>query len=413
MATEQPKKNLWGWVICLVLIGVPAFILGSMSQWGGLHMNPLLGVLIFGIGIIAGAFLLSWAAEVAQLDVSGSFAIAILALIAILPEYVIEANLAWKAGASYDLVTQEITPEIARVAANVTGANRLLIGLGWSLVIIIYWVKRRRDLDMRGFMGLEMTMLLVATIASLAIFFMSEVHIVLAIVLIALYIFYLWISSTRESEEPELMGAALLIGVLPKAQRRMMVIFLFIYAAAVIIAAAEPFVEGLIDTGSRLGIDDFLLIQWLAPLASESPEIIVAVLFALRANPVAGLTALISSEVNQLTVLVGSMPVVFSMAAGEIINFPLDGRQSIEFLLTTAVSLFALLLIAKRVISVKAGAILLFLFVAHLVTPFIGDKFFPDFPERVAFTFFYFGLAGLLVAMDWRRVRYLFNSGPV
>ena len=31
--------------------------------------------LIFGIGIVGGAFLLSWAAEVAQLDLSASFAL--------------------------------------------------------------------------------------------------------------------------------------------------------------------------------------------------------------------------------------------------------------------------------------------------------------------------------------------------
>ena len=100
--------------------------------------------LLFGLGIVGGAFLLSWAAEVAQLDISASFAIAILALIAILPEYAIEAVLAWNAGESFDLVTREVTKEMSYVAANVTGANRLLIGLGWSAVILVFWFKRRR-----------------------------------------------------------------------------------------------------------------------------------------------------------------------------------------------------------------------------------------------------------------------------
>lgn len=75
-------------------------------------------------------FLLSWAAGVAQFDVSASLAIAMLALIAILPEYSIEAVLAWKAGA-LGSGTDIVTPEMARVTANVTGTNRLLIGVGW------------------------------------------------------------------------------------------------------------------------------------------------------------------------------------------------------------------------------------------------------------------------------------------
>ena len=115
--------------------------------------------MIYGIGIVGGAFLLSWAAEVAQLDVSASLAIAVLALIAILPEYAIEAVLAMQAGASFNPELPVITDEMARVAANVTGANRLLIGLGWSLVILIYWLRRKQPLDMRGFMTLELPML--------------------------------------------------------------------------------------------------------------------------------------------------------------------------------------------------------------------------------------------------------------
>ena len=403
------SRRLWTTVAAFLLLGIPALALGAPQLFGSeSHLDPIVAVLIFGIGIVAGAFLLSWAAEVAQIDVSASLAIAVLALIAILPEYVIEFVLARDAGATFDVVTREVTPEISRVAANVTGANRLLIGLGWAAVILIYWIKRRRALDMRGEMGLEITMLTIATLATLFIFFMQQVHFILAVGLIGLYVAYLWISSTRESEEPDLIGAAALIGSQPTARRRAMVIFLFVYSAIVIIAAAEPFVHGLIETGTQFGIDEFTLIQWIAPLASESPEIIVAVLFSLRANPVAGLTALISAEVNQLTLLVGSMVVVFSGAAGDALltplNFPLDWRQSVEFLLTTAVSAAALLLIAKRVINWNIGAILLVLFIAHL--PFLEPS------QRLLFAFVYFGIALGVVAVDWRSVKFLFREDP-
>jgi cation:H+ antiporter len=290
---------------------------------------------------------------------------------------------------------------MSRVAANVTGANRLLIGLGWSLVILIYFFKRRKPLDLRGYLSLEMTMLGIATLASFLIFFMEEVHMVLAGLLIALYVFYLWATSIQEAEEPELIGASLLIGSLPVTQRRVTVVGMFLFSAAVILMAAEPFVESLIETGEELGIDEFILIQWIAPLASESPEIIIAMLFSLRANPVAGITTLISSEVNQLTVLIGSMVVIFSMSVGEPLSFALESRQAVEFLLTSAVSLFAILLIAPRSISWQGGLVLLGLFILHL--------FFVDEGERLIFTFIYLGLAGLLVVLDRSRVVKVFS----
>ena len=132
------EGRLWTAVALFLLAGIPAIVL----RLSGAEVDPLVASLIYGLGIVGGAFLLSWAAEVAQIDVSASFAIAVLALIAILPEYAIEAVLAWDAGASFNTETRELTDEMSRVAANVTGSNRLLIGLGWSAVILIYWFKR-------------------------------------------------------------------------------------------------------------------------------------------------------------------------------------------------------------------------------------------------------------------------------
>ena len=398
LATKRTGAGAWVWVLVFAALGVPAFVL----RFSGVHLDPVVAALLFGMGIVGGAFLLSWAAEVAQLDISASLAIAVLALIALLPEYTIEAVLAWDAGASFDQATGEVTREMGLVAANVTGANRLLIGVGWSLVILVFVLKRRRALDLRGHMSLEIIMLAAATLITFLIFFMGQVHIVVAAVLIAMYALYLWVSSTREPEEPELIGVPLTIGSLPTRQRRTVVVLLFLYSAAVILVAAEPFVEALIETGTELGIDEFLLIQWIAPLASESPEIIVAVLFSLRANPVAGMTTLVSAEVNQLTVLVGSMVVVFSLSAGQPLSFLLDERQSVEFFLTSAVSGFAIILIAPRILGWKAGMMILGLFVVHL--------FFVDTDQRRIFAFIYLGIAAALAVADWRRVRHIFSG---
>ena len=385
------RSLLWLWIFAL--FAVPGFLVRVTDS----HLDPALLAVIFGIGIVGGAFLLSWAAEVAQIDVSASLALAVLALIAILPEYSIEAVLAWKAGASFDLVTREVTDRMELVAANVTGANRLLVGLGWPTVILIFWVVRRKPLDLRGEISLELVFLLVATLVTFAIFFMGQVHLVLAGVLILLYVAYLWISSTHEPEEPELAGPAATIGALPTRARRVTVLVLFVYSAGVILMAAEPFVEALVETGEALNIDEFILIQWIAPLASESPEIIVAALFSLRANPQAGLTTVISAEVNQMTLLIGSMVVIFSLSAGQPLNFPLEDRQTIEFLLTSAVSGFALALILPRMIGWKTGTILLALFILHL--PFVDPE------QRRLFAYLYLILTAVVTAWNWRILR--------
>lgn len=392
MSSQTASRNSLMWLGVFILVGVP----GIALRLAGTHLDPIVAAVIFGLGIVGGAFLLSWAAEVAQIDISASLAIAVLALIAILPEYTIEAILAWKAGASFDPALGVVTPEMELVAANVTGSNRLLIGLGWPVVILIFWAKRREILDLRGHVSLELMMLVAATALTFLMFFMGQLHIALAVLLVALYLLYLAISSTKESEEPELIGVAATIGSWETRGRRTAVIAMLVYAAVVILAAAEPFVEALVEVGGELGIDEFILIQWIAPLASESPEIIVATLFALRSNPQAGLTTLISAEVNQLTVLIGSMAIVFSMSAGEVLSFPLESRQLTEFLLTSSVSTFAIVLLAPKMIGWRAGAVLLGLFLVHLI--------FPDEDARRAFTYVYLALTVALIAWNWRRV---------
>ena len=57
--------------------------------------------------------------------------------------------------------------------------------------------------------------------------------------------------------------------------RRISVLSMFAVAGVVILLVAEHFAESLVETGTELGIDEFLLVQWLAPLASEAPELLV------------------------------------------------------------------------------------------------------------------------------------------
>lgn len=384
----------WMWIGLAIAVGVPGPVLRVLEATGASdlgHEFPLLAAAVFGVGIMGAAFLLSWAAEAAQKDVSAALAIAVLALIALMPEYAVESVLAWGAGAHPD------DPQVVgRVAANVTGANRLLIGLGWSMVVLVFWVKTRKGLALPKRVSLELAMLTLATLVSFLLFFMEEVALPVAAVLFFLYLFYLVSSSRSKVEEPELEGPSDTVGRLPRGRRRLVVALLFLYSAGIIVVAVKPFVDGLVETGLEFGIDEFHLIQWVAPLASESPEIVVALLYTLRVNPMAGMTVLLAAAVNQLTVLIGSMPLVFSASLGKAQGFPLAETQDVEFLLTSAFSLFAVVLLARMQVRWQGALLLLALF--------IGQLLFPGPEERRIFAFICLGLAAALFLRDPGRM---------
>src|SRR6202051_3211274 len=76
--------------------------------------------------MIASAFLVAWGAEAAEFLMSQGLALAVLALVQTLPEFAVEAVIAWKAGKDPSMVHLAI--------ANFTGSLRLLTGLGWPLI---------------------------------------------------------------------------------------------------------------------------------------------------------------------------------------------------------------------------------------------------------------------------------------
>ena len=155
---------------------------------------------------------------------------------------------------------------------------------------------------------------------------------------------------------------------MPRRPRRLLVTGLFVFAAAVIVLSAQPFAQSLITTGAQLGIDRFLLVQWVAPLASEAPEFIVAILFALHGKGSDAIGTLISSKVNQWTMLVGSLPVAY-LAGGGGTALPLDGRQIEEFLLTATQALLGVAVLLTLRFPRWLAFILLGLFAAQYAVP--------------------------------------------
>ncbi|MGH9037574.1 MAG: sodium:proton exchanger, partial [Acidimicrobiia bacterium] len=125
--------------------------------------------------------------------------------------------------------------------------------------------------------------------------------------------------------------------------------------------------HALVETGDSLGISEFFLVQWLAPLASEAPELLVAGLYAYRLNTNAGLGTLVSSKVNQWTLLVGTLPIAFAIASGSLDGLPIIARQREEVLLTAAQSFFAVTILINLSMSLREAGFLFGLFWAQFI----------------------------------------------
>ena len=396
----------------VVGVGVVA-IPGMLVRFGVEHPEPVLAAVLFGLAIVAAAFALSWAAEVAELEVARGLALAVLAFVAVLPEYAVDLVFAWKAGKNPD--------EFAHLAlANMTGANRLLIGVGWSLVVFVaIWAARRRQAESPLLSGevrldrtqsVELAFLTLAPAYSLSLPLKRTLTLVDAALLVTIFVAYLVRISRAPAEEPELVGPAQLFGALPKFGRRIAILVLFLLSAGVILAVAEPFAEALIETGSEFGIDEFLLVQWLAPLASEAPELIVAVLFAWRLKPKAGLGALVSSKVNQWTLLVGTLPIVFAISGGTLDGLPIDAVQREEIFLTAAQSVFAVAVLMNLSLDAREASWLLGLFLTQFVIgAAFGDTV--DTYTRIIVGGVYLALALWIFVRRRSAVRPLFHHG--
>ena len=76
----------WFFLALAILVAIP----GLYLKIAGIHLAPQLEAAVFGLAILGAAFLVAWACEVAQLEISQALALAVVALVAVLPEYAVK-----------------------------------------------------------------------------------------------------------------------------------------------------------------------------------------------------------------------------------------------------------------------------------------------------------------------------------
>ncbi len=347
---------------------VPAMVMRVQS---GLHPDPIMGMIFYGIAIVAAAFILGWIGEAAELDLSGGLAVGILALVAILPEYVVSIYFSFAAGSDPNMVES--------ATANLTGANRLVQGFGWPIVALIAYfsvkaVKARRAGNKKSFgISLEQDsradigFLIFGSVVILLVPATGAMHLLVGVLLVIIYCLYLWRISGSSRSEPELAGTAAYVGALPKTARRVFNLVMLVVAASVIFISAHPFGDSLIAAGNTLHIDNYILVQWLAPLASEAPEFTLAFLFAARGKEAAALAILISSKLNQWTLLAGSMPIAYVIGGGANAALPVGARGSEELWLTSAQTLLGVAILLTLRWGLGSSILMLGLFLVSVI----------------------------------------------
>ena len=272
------------------------------SPWAALWTFP---------AMIGAAFVVAWGAEAAEFLMSQGLALAILALIQTMPEFAVEAVIAWKAGKNPDMVHLAI--------ANFTGSLRLLTGFGWPMIYAVaaFSSRRRRNKPLGAIVlsddhAVEVLGLLPPLTYFIVVWAKGNLSLWDAAFLIGTYIAYLTVllrMPPREEtveEEGEIPAVSRWALSFEGWKRWAAVGLLFLVGGAVILLVAEPFLASMMALAASLGISQFVFIQWVAPFISEFPEKTSAFAWARRITraPVA-LLNMVSSNINQWGILSG------------------------------------------------------------------------------------------------------------
>jgi cation:H+ antiporter len=315
-----------------LLVAGGCAVAGVLVDLAGPVLPVPLATVGLGIGLVGASFLLAWAADAGDAVFSGGLVLAVIALLAVLPEFVIEVRFAY-------------VQETELVTANLTGATRLLLTGAVGLPLAVAFIARRRSqvpapLELAARRRLELTMLLITAIFAIQIVVSGNLTLLDGVILVALYAFYARRVQGTPEEEPAVLGVPAGLVSLPPRHRRPAIAALILVAGAVVLTIANPFADALLATGTSLGIDPYFLIQSAVPVATEAPEfVIVAVLVANR-RPAQGLALFLASSVSQWTLGMGALPIAF-FAGGGGTSMPLDAHQQLELGFTVALTLFA------------------------------------------------------------------------
>lgn len=373
--------------------------------------------------ILLSAFLVAWGAEAAQFLISQGLALAILAWLQTLPEFAVEAVIAWEAGGN---------PERSHLAiANLTGAIRLLLGLGWPMIYYVFAIFGRK----RGEPGLpsiklqrehatEVIGLIPPLLYFVVIVVKQSISWIDAVVLLALYVMYLWALLRNPPHDAEQLHDAPRVSQWAYRQRgwrqKAAIGGLFVAGGFLLYVTAHPFLESMLALAALLGVSQFVLVQWVAPFLSEFPEKVSAFLWARRVThaPMA-LMNMVSSNINQWTVLAAMIPLVFGYShyhhTGVWADFHFDAEQRMEIILTLLQTALGMVVLANMEFDWFDATALFVLWVVQFFAPHLREEVAIAYALWIGVLvvgFFVRGHALLAPKYFWETIRQKRPAGP-
>ena len=327
------------------------------------------------------AFVIAWGAEAAQFLISQGLALAVLAWLQTLPEFAVEAVIAWEAGKN---------PETSHLAiANLTGAIRLLIGLGWPMIYFVAAFSGRKqrgrlpEIKLHREHSVEVMGLLPPLLYFIFVWAKQSLGWLDAVVLIGIYAVYLWVLWQCPPQAEESLAEAPVVSRwvynLGGRLRIAGIVGLFAVGGTLLYFTAHPFLESMLALAATLGVSQFVFVQWVAPFLSEFPEKVSAFNWARRITkaPMA-LMNMVSSNINQWTVLAAMIPLLYGWshqrATGSWATFTFDGEQQVEIALTVAQSLLAMLLLMELRFGWFDAAMLFTLWLVQFLVPHVREE---------------------------------------
>ena len=378
------------------LFKIPGGLKLLLSQMVQTTASPLSAFWTFPC-VLFSALLIAWAAEAAQFLISQGMALAILAWVQTLPEFAVEAVIAWEAGKD--------PSRIHLMTANFTGALRLLTGLGWPMIYATaaFFHRKRSGQPLRQIvLDEEHCVEVVSLCPPLAYFFFiwwkASLTLVDGIVLFLFYALYLVVLNKIPPQEAEKIED---VEAIPrwilrqsKVLRTTVISSLFLAGALILYLVAHPFLESMLALALGMGVSTFIFVQWDPPFLSEFPEKISAFYWARKVDsaPMAVMN-MVSSNINQWTLLVAMLPVVYSMSQGHLSTIYFSPDQRAEILLTIAQSVLGMLLLANMSYNwIEASGLFLLWFIQFI---------FPHTHYPISFV--YFGWAAWRLAIGFSR----------
>ena len=355
-------------------------LLAAVLQAGGSALSALWTF----PSILLSAFFVAWGAEAAQFLISQGLALAILAWLQTLPEFAVEAVIAWEAGKD---------PERAHLAiANLTGAIRLLLGLGWPMIYFVFAFSARGQrkagdrlpvIQLEREHSVEVVGLVPPLLYFLIIILRQRITWVDAVVLIGLYVVYLWILTRNPPKAAESLDDAPAVSRWAYRQRgwrrQAAIGALFAVGGLLLYVTAHPFLTSMIALAGLIGINQFFLVQWVAPFLSEFPEFVSTFTWARRVTqaPMA-LMNIVSSNINQWTILAAMIPLVYGYSHlrnhGAWADFPFDPGQRIEIVLTLLQTALGVMLLANMEFDWLDATALFALWVVQFSVPHLREE---------------------------------------